>query len=122
MQSTKKFDEYINIIEQDIIPDVNRQVSGQSTESESKPTNVNDFFSSIKRTDVAPENVPYPLNDFINIASDAFVSIQNLENLLKIAETNMVIKNKKSIKPIREEIITIKGQLVDLANKVIKIK
>ena len=74
------------------------------------------------RSDVAPENIPYPLNDFEQIASDAFISIQNLENLLKIAKTNEVIKNKQPLDSLSKELVSIKKQIVDIIGKVYKIK
>ncbi len=79
-------------------------------------------MSKQQRSDVAPENVPYPLNEFDNVASNAFVALQNLEELLKIANTNEVIKNKKPLDGIGKDIVKMKGHLVDITKKVSKIK
>jgi len=123
MRYTGKFNDFVRLIEeQDMIPDSNRQVTGMKSENEPMATNVNDFFSTIQRKDVSPENIPYPLNEFDTVASDAYIAIQNLENILKIAETNAVIKNKNSIKPVMEELMDIKKEIVDITNKVGKIK
>ena len=123
MRYTGKFNDFVRLIEeQDMIPDSNRQVTGMKSENEPLATNVNDFFSTIQRKDVSPENIPYPLNEFDTVASDAYIAIQNLENILKIAETNAVIKNKNSIRPIMEELMDIKKEIVDITNKVGKIK
>lgn len=123
MQSTGKFNDFVKLIEeQDMIPDSNRQVMGMKSMDEPLATNVNDFFSQVYRNDVAPENVPYPLNEFDNVASNAYIAIQNLESILKIAEGNAVIKNKKPLKPISKELVNLKKEIVDITKKVSKIK
>jgi len=123
MQSTGKFNDFVKLLEeQDMIPDSNRQVMGMKSMDEPLATNVNDFFSQVYRSDVAPENVPYPLNDFDNVASNAYIAIQNLESILKIAEGNAVIKNKKPLKPISKELVNLKKEIVDITKKVSKIK
>ena len=81
-----------------------------------------DIFNKQNRTDVAPENVPYPLNEFDDIVAGTFVSLQNLEELLKIANTNTFIKNRKPLDSIGKEIVELKGRLVDISKKVSKIK
>lgn len=123
MESTGKFNDFVKLLEeQDMIPDSNRQVTGMKSMDEPLATNVNDFFSQVYRSDVAPENIPYPLNEFDNVASNAYIAIQNLENLLQIAETNTVIKNKKPLKPISKELVSLKKEIVDITKKVSKIK
>ena len=123
MRYTGKFNDFVELLREDnMIPDSNRQMMGLKSENEPLATNVNDFFSAIKRNDVSPENIPYPLNEFNNIASDAYIAIQNLENILKIAENNAVIKNQKSIRPVKSDLINMKKEIVDIANKVSKIK
>lgn len=123
MQSTSKFKDFVNILkEQEMIPDSNRQVQGIASYEEPKATSVNDFFSQVYRKDVAPENTPYPLDKFDDIASNAFIAIQNLENILKVASTNTVIKNKKPLDTIQKELITLKKEIVDITRKVSKIK
>lgn len=123
MQSTVKFNDFVKLLEeQDMIPDSNRQITGMASENEPLATNVNDFFSQVYRKDVAPENIPYPLNEFDNVASNAYIAIQNLESILKIAEGNAVIKNKKPLKPISKELINLKKEIVDITKKVSKIK
>jgi hypothetical protein len=127
MHSKVKLNDFINQLNEDygpseMIPDVNRQQMGMKTEVPSTPSSVNDIMSKHYRSDVSPENIPYPLNDFDNIAADAYVNIQNLEDLLKIAKTNAVIKNKKSIDSITKELLKLKKNLVDISGKVVKIK
>ena len=126
MQSYKKLEDFVKVIIEDaggeIMPDVVRDQPGQKTEYPSEPSSVRDIFNKQNRTDVAPENVPYPLNEFDDVVAGAFVSLQNLEELLKIANTNTVIKDKKPIDSISKEIIELKGKLVDISKKVSKIK
>jgi len=126
MQSYKKFEDFVKVIEEDagseMMPNVTRDQPGQKTEYPSEPSSVRDIFDKQNRTDVAPENIPYPLNEFDDVVASAFVSIQNLEELLKIANTNSVIKNKKPLDSIGKEIVEIKGRLVDISKKVSKIK
>jgi len=123
MQSTGKFNDFVKLLEeQDMIPDSNRQVMGIKSMDEPLATNVNDFFSQVYRKDVAPENIPYPLNEFDNVASNAYIAIQNLESILKMAETNAVIKNKKPLSTISDELVGIKKEIVDITKKVSKIK
>ena len=126
MQPTTKFQDFIKILNEDygqeIMPDVVRDQMGQKTEYPSQPSSVQDIFNKNNRSDIAPENIPYPLNDFDNIASNAFIALQNLEELLKIANTNEVIKNKKPLDSIGKEIVKLKGNIVDIAKKVSKIK
>ena len=126
MQPTTKFQDFIKILNEDygqeIMPDVVRDQMGQKTEYPSQPSSVQDIFNKNNRSDIAPENIPYPLNDFDNIASNAFIALQNLEELLKIANTNEVIKNKKPLDSIGKEIVKLKGNIVDITKKVSKIK
>ena len=126
MQSYKKFEDFVKVIEEDagqeMMPDVTRDQPGQKTEYPSQPSSVQDIFNKQNRSDVAPENVPYPLNEFDDVVAGAFVAIQNLEELLKIANTNTVIKDKKPIGQISKEIVELKGKLVDISKKVSKIK
>ena len=126
MQSYKKLEDFVKVIKEDagqeMMPDVVRDQPGQKTEYPSEPSSVRDIFNKQNRTDVAPENVPYPLNEFDDVVAGAFVSLQNLEELLKIANTNTVIKDKKPIDVISKEIIELKGKLVDISKKVSKIK
>jgi hypothetical protein len=93
MQSTTKFKDFVKLILQEdpgqqMMPDVVRDQPGQKTEYPSQPSSVQDIMNKQERSDVAPENVPYPLNEFDNVASNAFIALQNLEELLKIANTN----------------------------------
>ena len=126
MQPTTKFEDFIKILNEDysetIIPDVARDQMGLKTEYPSEPSSVQDIFNKNNRSDVAPENIPYPLNDFDNIASNAFIALQNLEELLKIANTNEVIKNKKPLDSISKEIVKLTGNIVDITKMVSKIK
>ena len=126
MQSTTKFEDFVKLIKEDpgqeMMPDVARDVSGQKTEYPSQPSSVQDIMSKQNRTDIAPENIPYPLNEFDDVASSAFVALQNLEELLKIANTNEVIKNKTPLDSIGKDIVKMKGNLVDITKKVSKIK
>ena len=126
MQSTIKFKDFVKLLGEDagseMMPNVTRDQPGQKTEYPSEPSSVRDIFDKQNRTDVAPENIPYPLNEFDDVVASAFVSIQNLEELLKIANTNSVIKNKKPLDSIGKEIVELKGRLVDISKKVSKIK
>lgn len=126
MQSTTKFEDFVKILQEDygqeMMPDVVRDVSGQKTEYPSQPSSVQDIFNKNYRSDVAPENIPYPLNEFDDVAANAFVALQNLEELLKIANTNEVIKNKEPLDDCGKEIVKLKGKLVDITKKVSKIK
>tara|TARA_R110000782_G_scaffold40037_1_gene92568 strand:+ start:1145 stop:1525 length:381 start_codon:yes stop_codon:yes gene_type:complete len=126
MQSTTKFKDFVKLIKedpgQDMMPDVVRDQPGQKTEYPSQPSSVRDIMNKQQRSDVAPENVPYPLNEFDDVASTAFVALQNLEELLKIANTNEVIKDKKPLDHIGKDIVKMKGYLVDISKRVGKIK
>jgi len=126
MQSTTKFEDFVKLIKEDpgqeMMPDVVRDQPGQKTEYPSQPSSVRDILSKQQRSDVAPENVPYPLNEFDDVASNAFVALQNLEELLKIANTNAVIKNKNPLDEIGKDIVKMKGNLVDISKRVGKIK
>ena len=126
MQSYKKFEDFIKVIKeaygQDIMPDVVRDQMGLKTEYPSQPSSVQDIMNKQQRSDIAPENVPYPLNEFDNVASNAFVALQNLEELLKIANTNEVIKDKTPLDGLGKEIVKLKGNLVEITKKVSKIK
>ena len=126
MQSTTKFKDFVKLIKedpgQDMMPDVVRDQPGQKTEYPSQPSSVRDIMNKQQRSDVAPENVPYPLNEFDDVASTAFVALQNLEELLKIANTNEVIKDKKPLDGIGKDIVKMKGNLVDISKRVGKIK
>jgi hypothetical protein len=126
MQSYKKFQDFIKVIEEDygqeMMPDVVRDQMGLKTEYPSQPSSVQDIMNKQQRSDVAPENVPYPLNEFDNVSSNAFVALQNLEELLKIANTNEVIKDKTPLDGLGKEIVKLKGNLVEITKKVSKIK
>ena len=126
MQSYKKFQDFVKVIEEDygqeMMPDVVRDQMGLKTEYPSQPSSVQDIMNKQQRSDVAPENVPYPLNEFDDVVSNAFIAIQNLEELLKIANTNTVIKVKTPLDGIGKEIVKLKGNLVDITKKVSKIK
>ena len=126
MQSYKKFEDFIKVIKEDygqeIMPDVVRDQMGLKTEYPSQPSSVQDIMNKQQRSDVAPENIPYPLNEFDNVASNAFVALQNLEELLKIANTNEVIKDKTPLDSLGKEIVKLKGNLVEITKKVSKIK
>jgi len=80
MQSTTKFEEFVKVLEEDygqeMMPDVVRDQSGQKTEYPSQPSSVRDIMNKQQRSDVAPENVPYPLNEFDDVASTAFVALK----------------------------------------------
>jgi NAD-dependent SIR2 family protein deacetylase len=126
MQSTTKFKDFIKVLEEDygqeMMPDVVRDQSGQKTEYPAQASSVRDIFDKNYRTDVAPENIPYPLNEFDDVAANAFIALQNLDELLKVANSNEVIKNKKPLESIGDDIVRLKGKLVDITKKVSKIK
>ena len=127
MHSKVKFDDFLTQLNEDIgtdnmMPDVQRQQLGLKSEVPAQQTSVSDIFKRNTRTDVAPENIPYPLEKFDNTASEAYVAIQNLEQILKIAKTNDVIKNKKPLDAIGKELLKLKKEIVDISRKVSKIK
>jgi hypothetical protein len=127
MHSTIKFKDLIKVLEEDYdndptIPDVVRDQTGIANEYSPEKSSVSDIMARNNRSDVAPENIPYPLNEFDDVATNAYTSIQNLEELLKIAKTNAVIKNKKPLDPICKELIRLKKDIVDISKKVSKIK
>ena len=126
MQSYKKFQDFVKVIEEDygqeMMPDVARDQMGLKTEYPSQPSSVQDIMNKQERSDVAPENIPYPLNEFDNVASNAFIALQNLEELLKIANTNTVIKDKTPLDGLGKEIVKLKGNLVEITKRVSKIK
>lgn len=127
MHSKVKFNDFLTQLNEDIgtdnmMPDVQRQQLGLKSEVPAQQTSVSDIFKRNTRTDVAPENIPYPLEKFDDTASEAYVAIQNLEQILKIAKTNDVIKNKKPLDAIGKELLKLKKEIVDISRKVSKIK
>jgi len=118
-----KFKDFVDQLNEDSInPDTNRDMLGLKDESLPNPTNVNDYFRSKNRTDVAPENIPYPLEQINNMASNAFISIQNIEEILKLAKTNAVIKDKTLIDVVEKKVIKLKKDIVDIDILSTKIK
>lgn len=126
MHSKVKFKDFIKQLNEmdsnTFMPDVDRQMMGLKDEYPSEKSTLQNYLDKKYRSDEAPENRPYPLNDFENIAADAFIQLNNLQDNLKIAKTNAVIKNKQPFDPIIKEIEKLKMELVDIAGKVIKIK
>ena len=127
MHSKVKFNDFLTQLNEDMgtdnmIPDVQRQQLGLKSEVPAQQTSVSDIFKKNIRSDVAPENIPYPLEKFDDTASEAYVAIQNLEQILKIAKTNDVIKNKKPLDAIGKELLKLKKEIVDISRKVSKIK
>ena len=124
MQPNTKFKDFVKVLEEDygqeMMPDVVRDQMGLKTEYPSQPSSVQDIFNKANRTDIAPENIPYPLNEFDDVVSNAFIAIQNLEELLKLANTNTVIKNKKPLDSVGKELVELKGKLVDIVKKLVK--
>ena len=118
-----KFKDFVDQLNEDSMnPDTNRDMLGLKDESLPNPTNVNDYFRSKNRTDVAPENIPYPLEQINNMASNAFISIQNIEEILKLAKTNAVIKDKTLIDVVEKKVIKLKKDIVDIDILSTKIK
>ena len=122
MLNTKFKDFVQQLNEDDMIPDTKRDMLGLKDESLPNPTNVNDYFRFKERTDVAPENVPYPLGEVSNMTSNAFIALQNLEGLLKIAKTNAVIKDKTLIDVVEKKVLKLKKDIVDIDFLSTKIK
>ena len=126
MQSYKKFEDFIKVIKEDVgqemMPDVVRDQPGQKTEYPSQPSSVQDIMNKQNRSDVAPENIPYPLNEFDDVVAGAFVSLQNLEELLKHAGTIAVIKNNTLLESFGKEIVELNGKGVDISKKGSNIK
>lgn len=123
MHSKVKFDDFVKVIEEDgMIPDVDRQMLGMKTDHPPQQSSVADIMSKNNRSDVAPENIPYPLGEFDNIASNAYIAIQNLEDIIKMAKTNNVIKDKEPLNDISKELIALKKRVVELTKKAAIIK
>ena len=97
-----------------MIPDSGRSVLGLKDESLPQATNVNDYFRSKERSDVSPENIPYPLEQVPNMTSNAFISIQNIEEIIKLAKTNAVIKDKDLLDLIEKKALRLKKEIVDI--------
>ena len=118
-----KFKDFVDQLNEDSInPDTNRDMLGLKDESLPNPTNVNDYFRSKNRSDVAPENIPYPLEQIDNMASNAFIAIQNIEEILKMAKTNAIIKDKTLIDVIEKKVLKLKKDIVDIDILSTKIK
>ena len=112
-----KFDDFVKVIEEDgMIPDVDRQMLGMKTDNPPQQSSVADIMSKNYRSDIAPENIPYPLGEF------AYIAIQNLEDIIKMAKTNNVIKDKDPLNDISKELIALKKRVVELTKKVAIIK
>ena len=56
------------------------------------------------------------------MASNAFISIQNIEEILKLAKTNAVIKDKTLIDVVEKKVIKLKKDIVDIDILSTKIK
>jgi len=105
------------------IPDVNIQLSPGSDQDYSPTTSSQfDMLSKKYASDESPDLQPYPLNHFTDVASDAFIKISNLVELLKQAKNNPVVKNKLPLKTLEKELDRITKEIVDINNKVSKIK
>lgn len=110
-----KFIDFVQQINEDAIePTTKRDMLGLKDESLPQASNVNDYFRSKERSDVAPENIPYPLEQINNMASNAFISLQNMEEILKIAKTNAVIKDKSLIEVLQKKIRRVKKEIVEI--------
>ena len=73
-----KFIDFVQQINEDTMePDTKRDMLGLKDESLPQATNVNDYFRSKERSDVAPENIPYPL-DQINKISQKTLNRRNI--------------------------------------------
>jgi len=122
MQKVKFKDFVYQINEDEMKPDSDRQILGLKDESLPQANNVNDYFRSKQRTDVAPENIPYPLEQVSNMTSNAFISIQNIEEIVKLAKTNAVIKDKDLLDVIEKKARKLKKEIVEIDILSTKIK
>lgn len=123
MQNKGKLKMFIeHILNEDQIPDSNRQVNGLSSDTPPQQVNVNDLFKRQSADDTAPKLLQYPLNSFDNISSDLFINIQNIMSMLKSAHNNPSINNKKDVKDCYNKAKSIEQQIVDLSKSVRKIK
>ena len=48
------------------------------------------------------------------MASNAFISLQNMEEILNIAKTNAVIKDKSLIEVLQKKIRRVKKEIVEI--------
>lgn len=110
------------LLGEDQIPDVNREVSGISSDTPPQQMDVNALLRRQSSDGTAPKLDQYPLNSFNGILSDLFINVENTISMLKSAYNNPSIEDKESVKDSYEVAKSIEKLIVDLNKKVTKIR
>jgi hypothetical protein len=109
--------------EDNVMPDVNIVMSpGVDQDYSPSATSQFDMLTKKYASDEAPDLQPYPLNHFTDVASDAFIKISNLVELIKQAKNNPAVKNKLPLAALEKELDNITKEIVEINGKVAKIK
>ena len=123
MQNKGKLKMFVEqLLGEDQIPDVNREVGGISSDTPPQQVDVNALLRRQASDGKAPKLDQYPLNSFNGILSDLFINVQNTISMLKSAHNNPSIKDKQSVKDSYKIAKSMEKQIVDLSKKVIKIR
>lgn len=123
MQNKGKLKMFIEqLLGEDQIPDVNREVSGISSDTPPQQMDVNALLRRQSSDGTAPKLDQYPLNSFNGILSDLFINVENTISMLKSAYNNPSIEDKESVKDSYEVAKSIEKLIVDLNKKVTKIR
>jgi len=110
------------LLGEDQIPDVNREVGGISSDTPPQQVDVNDLLRRQSSDGTAPKLDQYPLNSFNGILSDLFINVENTISMLKSAYNNPSIEDKESVKDSYKVAKSIEKLIVDLNEKVTKIR
>ena len=123
MQNKGKLKMFVEqLLGEDQIPDVNREVGGISSDTPPQQVDVNDLLRRQSSDGTAPKLDQYPLNSFNGILSDLFINVENTISMLKSAYNNPSIEDKESVKDSYEVAKSIEKLIVDLNEKVTKIR
>jgi hypothetical protein len=123
MQNKGKLKMFVEqLLGEDQIPDVNREVSGISSDTPPQQMDVNALLRRQSSDGTAPKLDQYPLNSFNGILSDLFINVENTISMLKSAYNNPSIEDKESVKDSYEVAKSIEKLIVDLNKKVTKIR
>lgn len=123
MQNKGKLKMFVEqLLGEDQIPDVNREVSGISSDTPPQQVDVNDLLRRQASDGTAPKLDQYPLNSFNGILSDLFINVENTISMLKSAYNNPSIEDKESVKDSYKVAKSIEKLIVDLNEKVTKIR
>jgi len=123
MQNKGKLKMFVEqLLSEDQIPDVNREVSGISSDTPPQQMDVNALLRRQSSDGTAPKLDQYPLNSFNGILSDLFINVENTISMLKSAYNNPSIEDKESVKDSYKVAKSIEKLIVDLNEKVTKIR